>query len=67
MRAFYGSKPPDILGNAPLYDPAISWMNMVLVLRVGLHHDAHHHKVVEEILEKLGSPLPELPEHKEPV
>lgn len=63
VRAFYGTKPVNVLGNAPLYDPAIGWLNMIQVLRVGLHHDAHHHKVVEGILVKFGEPLPE-PEKK---
>ncbi len=53
VKNFYKGKADNVLGNAPLYDPAIGWLNMLQVLRVGIHHDKHHFKVAEEILGKL--------------
>ncbi|EEG76233.1 DinB family protein [Dethiobacter alkaliphilus] len=56
VKSFYRNKPEHILGNALVYDPAIGWLNMLQVLRVGIHHDAHHYKVIKGILESLEKP-----------
>ncbi len=53
VKALYKSKPVEVLGNALLYDPAIGWLNLLQVLRVDIHHDAHHYRVVQEILKSL--------------
>jgi hypothetical protein len=42
VRAFYTSKHAGMLGNLPLYDPAIGWINMIQGLRVGIYHDEMH-------------------------
>jgi hypothetical protein len=49
IRAWYEEKPEDVLGNTYLYDPAIGWLNLVQVLRVGAWHDALHFRDVEKM------------------
>ncbi len=51
VRRFYEGKDERILGNTPLYDPAIGCLNMIQALRVGVHHDAHHFATIRRILE----------------
>ncbi len=41
-RAFYESRPADILGNGWMYDPVVGWVNYITALRVGIFHDQLH-------------------------
>lgn len=50
-RRFYEGKNERVLGNTPLYDPAIGCLNMIQALRVGAHHDEHHFATIRRILE----------------
>jgi hypothetical protein len=51
IRAFFSGKDEWTMGNFYLYDPAIGWLNMVQMLRVGVHHDEHHFQQVRQILQ----------------
>ncbi len=51
VRRFYAGKDERVLGNTPLYDPAIGRLNMILALRVGVHHDEHHFATIRRLLE----------------
>ncbi|MEW6402611.1 MAG: DinB family protein [Chloroflexota bacterium] len=44
IRAFYSEKDPDVLGNLYLYDPVFGWCNLIVTLRVGIHHDRLHYE-----------------------
>lgn len=57
-RRFYISKPTEILGNSPLYDPAIGKMNFIQALRVGVYHDQHHYVNIDRILRETGYDFP---------
>ena len=50
VRRFYEGKDERVLGNTPLYDPAIGCLNMIQGLRVGAHHDEHHFATIRRIL-----------------
>lgn len=50
VRRFYEGKDEDVLGNTPLYDPAIGCLNLIQALRVGAHHDEHHFATIRRIL-----------------
>ena len=50
VRRFYEGKDERVLGNTPLYDPAIGCLNMIQGLRVGADHDAHHFATIRRIL-----------------
>ena len=47
---FYAGKPEPLLGHVAVWDPAIGRLNLVQVLRVGVHHDQHHFKAVRRLL-----------------
>ena len=49
IRKFYEYKQEDILGNFNIYDPAIGWINLIQVLRVGAYHDEHHFRQVRKL------------------
>lgn len=51
VRRFYAGKDARVLGNTPLYDPAIGCLNMIQALRVGAHHDEHHFATIRRLLE----------------
>ncbi len=51
VRRFYTDKDVRVLGNTPLYDPAIGSLNMIQALRVGVHHDEHHFATIRRLLE----------------
>ena len=50
VRRFYTGKDEAVLGNTPLYDPAIGWLNLIQALRVGVYHDTHHFAAIRRIL-----------------
>jgi hypothetical protein len=50
VRRFYAGKDEHVLGNTPLYDPAIGRLNMIQALQVGAHHDEHHFATIRRIL-----------------
>lgn len=50
IRKFYENKQEDILGNLYIYDPAIGWINLIQVLRVGAHHDEHHFRQAKKLI-----------------
>ena len=54
VRTFFEGKDEGVLGNVRLYDPPIGRLNMIQALRVGVYHDAHHFRVVEQMLQKQG-------------
>jgi len=39
------------IGNLPLNDPAIGWINMIQALRVGIYHDALHFSEIQSRLD----------------
>jgi hypothetical protein len=43
VRAFYENKDEDVLGNLYLYDPVFGWCNLIVTLRIGIHHDQLHY------------------------
>jgi hypothetical protein len=51
VRRFFEDKDERVLGHIWLYDPPIGRLNIVQALRVGIHHDAHHFRSVERLLE----------------
>ncbi|HSR47210.1 MAG TPA: DinB family protein [Anaerolineales bacterium] len=51
MDRFFRTKEEGVLGNAPLYDPAIGLGNYIQGLRVSIHHDAHHFASVAAIVD----------------
>lgn len=40
-----------MLGNTPLYDPAMGGLNMIQALQVDAHHDEHHFTTIRRLLE----------------
>lgn len=42
VRRFYEDKDGDVLGNLYLYDPVFGWCNLIVTLRIGIHHDQLH-------------------------
>jgi hypothetical protein len=50
IERFYAGKPEPLLGHVALWDPAIGRLNLVQVLRVGVHHDQHHYQAVRRLL-----------------
>jgi hypothetical protein len=44
IRAFYYEKDADVLGNLYLYDPLFGWCNLIVTLRIGIHHDLLHYE-----------------------
>jgi hypothetical protein len=50
IESFYAGKPEPLLGHIALWDPAIGRLNLVQVLRVGVHHDQHHYQAVRRLL-----------------
>ena len=51
VRRFYAARDERVLGNTPLYDPAIGCLNMIQALQVGVHHDEHHFATIRRLLE----------------
>ena len=49
---FYTDKPEPLLGHVAIWDPAIGPLNMLQVLRVGVHHDQHHYRAVRSLLQR---------------
>ena len=47
---FYAGKPERLLGHVAVWDPAIRRLDLVQVLRVGIHHDLHHYTAVRRLL-----------------
>jgi hypothetical protein len=44
IRAFYSGKDPDVLGNLYVYDPVFGWCNLIVTLRIGIHHNQLHYE-----------------------
>ncbi len=57
VHLFYEGKDERLLGHAVLWDPAIGLLNLVQVLQVGVHHDAHHFATVYRLLGDGGRPV----------
>lgn len=55
VRTFFTGKQPEVLGNLPLYDPAIGRINMIQALRVGIYHDELHFSEIQSRLNPIGS------------
>lgn len=53
VRAFYTGKDEDVLGNIPVYDPAIGVVNLITALKVGIDHDRLHYDDVQEMAASL--------------
>jgi hypothetical protein len=50
VRLLYADKNPDILGNLYLYDPVFGWCNLIITLRIGIHHDQlHYDDVIKQV------------------
>jgi hypothetical protein len=47
---FFADKPEPLLGHLFFWDPAIGRLSLVQVLRVGVHHDAHHYRAVRRLV-----------------
>lgn len=48
----YADKPEPVLGHVVVWDPAIGRLNLIQGLRVGVHHDLHHYRIVRRMLER---------------
>ncbi len=46
VRAFYDGKDEQKLGNVFLFDPLFGFLNLILVLRIGIYHDQLHYEDV---------------------
>jgi hypothetical protein len=55
VRQFYSGKDEDYLGHVSLYDPVMGWLNLILALRVGLHHDQLHVEQINDVMERIDS------------
>lgn len=53
VRAFYTGKDEDLLGNVYLYDPLLGRANLIVALRVGIHHDQLHFDDVVKLAQEL--------------
>lgn len=51
VRNFYEGKNEDVLGNIAIFDPYLGWLNLILTLRLGLHHDQLHYEDVIKLAE----------------
>jgi hypothetical protein len=47
---FYAERPENVLGHVFVWDPAIGRINLIQGLRVGVHHDLHHDRIVRRML-----------------
>jgi hypothetical protein len=47
-RQFYENKDEALLGNLFLYDPFFGWCNLIVTLRIGIHHDQLHYDDVRK-------------------
>lgn len=47
---FYADRPEAVLGHVVVWDPAIGRINLIQGLRVGVHHDLHHYRIVRRML-----------------
>ena len=47
---FYADKPEPVLRHVVVWDPAIGRINLIQGLRVGVHHDLHHDRIVRRML-----------------
>jgi hypothetical protein len=54
VRAFYTGKDEDVLGNVFVYDPYFGWLNLLVTLRIGIHHDQLHYRDVLAMVDALG-------------
>jgi hypothetical protein len=52
LERFFRTKDEAVLGNAPLYDPAIGLGNFIQGLRVSIYHDSHHFASVRAIVDE---------------
>ncbi len=53
---FYKGKEEDVLGNIAIFDPYFGWLNLILTLRLGLHHDQLHYEDVIKLAEAVRQP-----------
>jgi hypothetical protein len=44
IKGFYVERDPNVLGNLYLYDPIFGWCNLIVTLRIGIHHDQLHYE-----------------------
>lgn len=47
---FCAGRPEPLLGHLSVWDPGIGRLNLVPVLRVGVHHDQHRCRAVRPVL-----------------
>ena len=50
LRRWYEARDEAVLGHVIIYDPAVGWVNAVQLLRIGVHHDAHHFRAIARTL-----------------
>ncbi len=55
VRQFYADKPEDILGNVFVYDPYFGWLNLIVTLHIGLHHDELHYRDIKKMAAQFKS------------
>jgi hypothetical protein len=48
LARFFAERDERLLGHCLFYDPFIGWTNWIQVLRICVHHDAHHFQIVSE-------------------
>jgi hypothetical protein len=49
VRDFYTGKDEDVLGHVSVWDPYFGWLNLILVLRLGIYHDQLHYEDVLQL------------------
>jgi len=52
-REFYENKEEAVLGHVYLFDPLFGFINLVVTLRIGIHHDQHHYRDILKLAESL--------------
>jgi len=55
VNEFYRSKEPDLLGQTPLWDPAIGILNLIQALRVGVYHDQIHCESIQALFSRFDA------------
>ncbi len=50
VRDFYEGKDESMLGNVFVFDPLFGFLNLILVLRLGVYHDQLHYEDVIELV-----------------
>lgn len=59
IRLFYMGKDEDVLGNIFIYDPYFGRINLLITLRIGIHHDQLHYRDILAMQKSLLASQPQ--------